>query len=271
MPSLADIAAVTRNGNGNGDGFGGNNGWWVLIILFALFGGWGRNNDGYGNNGSSNGGGNATMIYPYPVAGGFGGYGGGASAYYTDAAIQRGFDNQAVINKLNGLENGVCSLGYDQLAQMNNLGTNIMQTGFNTITAINNASVASMQNANALSTQIAQCCCDNREAIAQVRYDNSMNTCNIENAISNGVRDIIQNDNCNYRQIHDELVAIQMATKDDTIAALTNRNAELNSIINSQNTANYIVDQIKPRVVPSFNVPNPNGCGCYNNFSGNLA
>lgn len=99
----ADIAAVTRN---SGDGFGDGNGWWVLIILFALFG-WG----GYGyGNGRGNG-------------------GQGASDF-TDSAIQRGFDNQSVMNKLNGLENGLCSLGYDQLAQMNGINTNIMQTGF---------------------------------------------------------------------------------------------------------------------------------------------
>lgn len=34
--SPADIAAVTRNSNN--DGFGDGNGWWILIILFALFG-----------------------------------------------------------------------------------------------------------------------------------------------------------------------------------------------------------------------------------------
>lgn len=37
-PSLADIAAVT--GNRNNDGFGEGNGWWILIILFAIFGGY---------------------------------------------------------------------------------------------------------------------------------------------------------------------------------------------------------------------------------------
>ena len=42
-PSLSDIAAVTDN-NRNG-GWSDGNGWWVLIILFALFG-WGGN--GYG-------------------------------------------------------------------------------------------------------------------------------------------------------------------------------------------------------------------------------
>nr|DAP09071.1 MAG TPA: Protein of unknown function (DUF1619) [Caudoviricetes sp.] len=35
-PSLSDIAAVT-DGNRNG-GWSDGNGWWVLIILFALFG-----------------------------------------------------------------------------------------------------------------------------------------------------------------------------------------------------------------------------------------
>ena len=48
-PSLADIAAVT-DGNRNNSGWGDGNGWWVLIILFALFG-WGGNG-GFGRNGA---------------------------------------------------------------------------------------------------------------------------------------------------------------------------------------------------------------------------
>lgn len=39
-PSIADIAAVT-DGNRN-SGWANGDGWWALIILFALFGGWGR-------------------------------------------------------------------------------------------------------------------------------------------------------------------------------------------------------------------------------------
>lgn len=48
-PSLSDIAAVTKDGNG--DGWGNGNGWWVLIILFAIFGGWGNGWGGQGRNG----------------------------------------------------------------------------------------------------------------------------------------------------------------------------------------------------------------------------
>ena len=50
-PSVADIAAVT-DGNRN-SGWGGDGGWWVLIILFALFG-WGGNR-GFGNGGYGTG------------------------------------------------------------------------------------------------------------------------------------------------------------------------------------------------------------------------
>lgn len=51
-PSVADIAAVTDNNRNSG--WGGDGGWWVLIILFALFG-WGGNRGfgGYGNGGGT--------------------------------------------------------------------------------------------------------------------------------------------------------------------------------------------------------------------------
>lgn len=108
-------------------------GWWAIIILFALFGGWGRG--GFG--------------------GGFSGGNGcgcdGSCATVGD--VQRGFDNQGVTNKLNGLENGICGLGYDQLAQMNGINQNITNMGFGVQNAIQQASVASMQDTNAISRQ----------------------------------------------------------------------------------------------------------------------
>lgn len=246
----ADIAAVTRN---SGDGFGDGNGWWVLIILFALFG-WG----GYGyGNGRGNG-------------------GQGASDF-TDSAIQRGFDNQSVMNKLNGLENGLCSLGYDQLAQMNGINTNIMQTGFGIQNAIqqdtianmqqaNAAQMTAMQNANALQAQLANCCCENRQAIAQVRYDMATDTCAITTAMNQNARDIIDNQNANYRALHDEMVQSQLDAKDAKIAEQQLLINQLNLAQSQTNQNQYLISQLRPPAVPAFTVPNPYatyGFGCY--------
>lgn len=231
MPSLSDIAAVT--GNRNDGGWGDGNGWWVLIILFAIFGGWGGNN-GWGNNGN-------------------GGY---AATAATQADIQRGFDTSAVTNKLNGLENGLCD-GFYSMNTAVMSGTNTLQNAIqqastanlqNTYTlqnSIQQDTVANMQNTNSLSRQLADCCCENRAAIAQVRYDNATNTCAITTAINQLGQTIIQNDNANYRALHDELVAIQMANKDAKIAELTAMNNALNLAASQQAQNAYLVEQMK--------------------------
>ena len=231
MPSLSDIAAVT--GNRNDGGWGDGNGWWVLIILFAIFGGWGGNN-GWGNNGN-------------------GGY---AATAATQADIQRGFDTSAVTNKLNGLENGLCD-GFYSMNTAVMSGTNMLQNAIqqastanlqNTYTlqnAIQQDTVANMQNTNSISRQLADCCCENRAAIAQVRYDNATNTCAITTAINQLGQTIIQNDNANYRALHDELVAIQMANKDAKIAELTAMNNALNLAASQQAQNAYLVEQMK--------------------------
>lgn len=231
MPSLSDIAAVT--GNRNDGGWGDGNGWWVLIILFAIFGGWGGNN-GWGNNGNC-------------------GY---AATAATQADIQRGFDTSAVTNKLNGLENGLCD-GFYSMNTAVMSGTNTLQNAIqqastanlqNTYTlqnAIQQDTVANMQNTNSISRQLADCCCENRAAIAQVRYDNATNTCAITTAINQLGQTIIQNDNANYRALHDELVAIQMANKDAKIAELTAMNNALNLAASQQAQNAYLVEQMK--------------------------
>lgn len=231
MPSLSDIAAVT--GNRNDGSWGDGNGWWVLIILFAIFGGWGGNN-GWGNNGN-------------------GGY---AATAATQADIQRGFDTSAVTNKLNGLENGLCD-GFYSMNTAVMSGTNTLQNAIqqastanlqNTYAlqnAIQQDTVANMQNTNSISRQLADCCCENRAAVAQVRYDNATNTCAITTAINQLGQTIIQNDNANYRALHDELVAIQMANKDAKIAELTAMNNALNLAASQQAQNAYLVEQMK--------------------------
>lgn len=211
-PSLADIAAVTGN-NGNNDGFGGNNGWWVLIILFALFGGWGRG--GYGNNsgdGNSSNGGGTTTVIPVP----YGYFGGGAGFGYTDSAIQRGFDNQTVVNKLNGLENGICSLGYDQLAQMNQLASAISNNGYQTRDAISQLGfalqntaqqneIANMQRSFAQQTQTKDCCCQIENMMAEAAAQRAANTCTITTQAASNTRDIVDAVNGGTNRIIDYL------------------------------------------------------------------
>ena len=249
--SAADVAAVVGNQN-NGNGFGWGNEWWI-IILFALFG-WG--NGGYGFGGNA------------------GGRGCGGAA--TSADIQRGFDNQTVVNKLNGLENGLCSLGYDQLAQINGTNTTVMQTGFGITNAIQADTVANMQNTNMLASQLADCCCENRAAIAQVRYDMATNACATNTAIANAARDIVDNANMNYRALHDEFVAFQMSSKDDKIACLTQQLADARLAASQKAQNEYLVNVLRPTPVPAYAACNPytgqigwssayNGNGCCHN------
>lgn len=235
-PSLSDIAAVTENNRSN-SGWGGDGGWWVLIILFALFGGWGRN--GYG---ASGGGGNDCCN---GINSGVG------------AEVQRGFDNQGAMNKLNGLEQGICGLGYDQLNQMNSLGQTVMQTGWGIQNSIQQMGVASMQDTNAISRQLSDCCCENRMAISQVRNDMAANACAITTAINQASQNIIQNDNANYRQLHDEMFAIQMQAKDEKIADQAAMINALQAQAISQSQATYLVNQLRPTPVPSYQVANP--------------
>lgn len=255
-PSLADIAAVTRN-NGNDGGFGDGNGWWVLIILFAIFGGWG--NGGYGMNA--------------------GGYGSGTQ--FVEAAVQRGFDTQTVINKLDGINSGICSLGYDQLAQMNGINNNIMQASFGLQNSINQVDVNAMQNANAISAQLAACCCENRQGQADIKYAMASDTCAITTAINQAAQNIMQNDNANYRQLHDENIALQMAQKNEQIQNQAARIAQLELQASQAQQNNYLVDTLRPCPQPAYITCNPftgtinpygnngscgynnnNGCGC---------
>lgn len=228
VPSVADIAAVTGANCRNNDGGWGND-WWAVIIILALFGGWGGRGGLFGNAGS--------------------GSGCGCSTPATCADLQAGFNNQAVINKLNGLENGLSSLGYDQLSQMNGIGTQIQNMG-----------VAQMQDTNSISRQLADCCCENRAAIKDVQYTAALNNSALLQAINAQTNAIVQNDNANYRALHDELVSYQMQQKDDVIAELRSQVQALNLGVSQRNQNDYLIDRLQPCARPAYFVPNPNCC-----------
>lgn len=157
--------------------FGDGNGWLGLIVILALFsGGWG----GFG--------------------GGFGGYGGGA--YPVESVLQRSMDTQTIIGKLDGVTQGLCDGFYAQNSAISGLGMNMMQgfhgvdnavcnLGYQTQQGFNSTQVAMMQGQNALSSQLAQCRCDNRAALADLKYDMATSDCSIKTLINQLVQQVM--------------------------------------------------------------------------------
>ena len=234
--SAADVAAVT--GNGGFGSFGGDGAWLILILLlFAAFNGNGWN----GNNG-----GNGGQFYGY------------------QADLQRGFDQQAVMGGINGLQ-----------ASMAAMTTQNCSDAYNSLLAVQNAQNSLNQGINSLSMGLQNCCCDNRAAVADLKYTVATEACADRNVVSNGVRDIIQNQNQNTQAIIDKLCQQE-------IDALKAQNANLQTQINlanlaaSQNgqTAQILADNaaqtatlrqaLNPTPIPAYVVQNPNGCGCGN-------
>lgn len=238
-PSVPIVANLDGN---NGNSWNDGSWLWFLIVVFAIFGGWGN---------------------------GFGGFGGGTNGG-VGSEIQRGFDNQAVISKLDGISNGLCDGFYAVQNGMNGINTNILQTGYGIQQAINADTVANMQNTNALQSQLANCCCETREAIQGVNYNMATNTCALQNTMNSNTRDIIDSQQAGTRAILDFLT-------NDKIATLTAENNDLrraasqdrqNALLTTAMTAqtNQIIDAVRPTPVPSFPASNlygyAYGCGC---------
>ena len=243
------IAGSNDNRGYNNSMFGGD--WaWILILLLL---GWGNNGSGFGGFGGGHYGNRFV-----------GGYDIGKLATTNDVAT--GFNNSAVLNSLNDLKLGQ-STGF----------ANVQQTlcqGFNGV----NTSI--LTSSNALQSQLASCCCDIGQAIQGVNYNIATNTCNITNAINSATRDVIDNQNANYRAIHDELVANKLEAKNERIAELTQQVNALNLAASQQAqnafiTANQeaqtaeIIRRLGRDPIAAYVVPNPfccnnqyNSCGC---------
>lgn len=217
-PFTMPVTPAYTSGGNCGNGMWGDGGWWV-IILFALIFGWGRNGFGGGESGSS----------------------------FTDSAVQRGFDNQSVMNKLNGIEQGICSLGYDQLSQMNGINQNVSQQGFNISSAIAQ-----------LGYQNQSCCCETNRNIDAVRYENAKNTCDIVNAIR-----------------EDGALTRAQLTQNE-IQGLRDQLQTANFQLSQQAQSANLINQLRPCPIPAYLSCSPytsydpygrngffgNGCGC---------
>lgn len=201
--SAADVAAVMGNGN-NGFCFGNDGAWW-LIILFLFF-----MNNGWGNNGNN---------------------------------VQSGFDQQALMSGLSGINSAVAS-------------------GFaNAEVSRCNAQANTLQALNGISMGLQNCCCENRAATADLKYTMANESAATRSAIQSGVQTVL-----------DKLCQQE-------IDALKTQNANLQTQINLANmqasqtaqTAKILADNaaqtqaleqyLNPVPIPAYMVQNPNCCG----------
>ncbi len=197
------------------------------------------------------------------------------------ATLQRllsdGFNT--VNSGINQVNQGICNLGYSTLENFNTTNMGVA-TGFaNLNNALCNQSFQIERGITGLGSQLAECCCDLRSGIQGVNYNMAMNTNAIQQTLCNNTRDVIENQNANYRALHDEIVANRIEDKNAQIQALQTKlnNAELRASQSQQ--SNYItdtiIDRLSPCPRPSYLVCNPNaplnysvyansGCGCGN-------
>ena len=229
------------NGGGNGSGFFNGDGFWGIILLALLFG-WGGNR-GFGG------------------GGGGGGYAGGIPPWATQADVRAAVDQQTLISKLDQQTYGLADSTY----ALNNTITN----GFH---GVDNAICG-------LGHQISDCCCTTQRAIDGVNYNMAKGFCDLSNVINMQTRDIIDNQNANYRGIMDFMVQSKLdalRSENEALrlrASQADQNAVLRAAIDAS-TAEIIRRTGHDFPVPAFAVPNPNCCygnplGVGYNYGGN--
>ena len=230
------VGRDSANGCYGNNGLFGNSGWEGiigLIVVAGLFGG------GFGN-------------------GGLFGNRGGSPA--TQADLSAGFANSEIMSDLNDI-----ILGQATMQNFINQGFNGVQNTLNTSFANLNTNLCSLgynqaQLVNGLSRELADCCCSTKGAIADLKYANERNTC-----------EIINSQNANTRAILDFLTT-------EKISALQAENSGLKAQISNDRQSAYIIDALAPKcpqpayvVQPAQPVTFPtNCCGnvAYANYGG---
>ena len=247
--------AVGRDSSGgynNGGMFGNDWAWIVILLLF----GWGRN--GFGG-------------------GGFGGYGGGScgcAPCATQADVRAAVDQQTLISKIDqqtygladsftalnntlnnnfrGIDNAICTLGYQGAQHASNLSAQLAQCCCDTRAAIKDVETQSVFNTGAIQKDIAACCCDIEKMNMQNRFDAQAYNCNTLQAID---------------KLGDRIIDYMVTEKTQ---ALRDENQALRLAASQAKQNQYLINELRPCPIPAYITCNPyaytNPCGCGNNF-----
>ena len=268
------VAPYYGGGYGGGTMFGdGNGAWWLLILLIALGGGWGN---GFGGGFGGNGG-----MYPWLMNGQMNGAN----------DVQRGFDQNAVITGITGVNNAVTN-GFANVQTALCNGFAGVANGFAQAEISNNArQIANMQQDFAMQSALQNCCCENRAGIADLKYTVATENCEDRTVLQSGIRDVIENCNRNNQAVLDKLCALELDGVKNQLAQAQRENVGLQNQLNmaalreSQTAQNAFIqkglaDEVDALYTRLSNCPVPstpvygrtpiftcnNGCGCNNGF-----
>lgn len=245
------------NGGGFGSGFGGEGALW-LIVLLALI--WGNNGNG---NGFFNGGG---------FDNGYAWLSNGQKEIMSNT--NNGFDTLHLSNQLDTVNSGIYSLSNQLCNTGNDITSAINTTAYNAEIAANNRQMANMNTAFDLSRQFADCCCENRLGIQDLKSTVISENCSDREVLRQIGQDILVNQTANTQKIIDEIFRDRLDEKDSKIAEL-NRQLQMadlraSQIAQTQAITSNIYNELKNCPVgtvpvygsqPIFTCPN-NGCGC---------
>lgn len=280
--SAADVAAVIGNG---ANGWGLNNDWWVILFLFAMMGGCGFGGfGGYGN-------GMLGVDFPWLLQGQNG----------INANTNAGFDHAATQSAIGDLQNSVISGFGDTALGIAGVNQNICQTGNSIVNAVTGAQnaltqqmytnqisdlersfaaqTASTQGMSNIQSQLATCCCENKQATADVKYTIATEACATRQANTANTQAILdklcqieldnvknqvaaeQRENANLRT---ELMYArgQASQIEQTAQILQGQNAEVDALYNRLSNCPVPSTPVYGRQ-PIFTCPNNGyGCGC---------
>ena len=248
---------MTGFGNGGFGGYGSDFIW--VILLFALFGGWGNNgNGGFFNGGFDNG-------YAWLSNG----------QKEIMQNTNNGFDTLHLSNQLDTVNSGIYSLS-NQLCNTGNDITSAISNGFyNSEISANNRQMANMNTAFNLQSQLAQCCCDNKLATQDLKSTVISENCSDREVLRQIGQDILVNQTANTQKIIDEIFRDRLDEKQDKIEALNRelllKNLEASQISQTDAITRNIYNELVNCPIPStpvygrtaiFSCPQNNGCGC---------
>lgn len=243
-------------GNNGGLGFGGADGWWILLLLLFANGG---------------------------MWGGFGGGAWGMDGLYpwmnNSQNINNGFRDQMLNDNITSIRDGVNSVQTQLCNGFAGVNATVANGFAQSEIAANSRQMANMNQIFGLSQQFADCCCENRLAACQTQniIQNEGNATRFADATN--TRDLLTAFNSGIQSLKDQLCDYRNEQKDDTIAQLrselmyargqASQDVQTAAIQAGQRAlANEVEQYVLPTPRPAYVVQNPNccvqnyGCGC---------